>query len=136
MTGKIGIWIDHRQAVIVRATADGVHATTLESHIGSHPRYAARAGVSSHEAEEPEGGEKRYEERYNQQLDRYYDEVIRQLGHPAAILVIGPGEAKLQLKERLRRSTGMPEGIVVDTTDRLTEPQIVARVKAHYGIDA
>ena len=49
---------------------------------------------------------------------------------------IRAGEAKLQLKERLSRSKSLSERIVgVETTDKLTDPQIVAKVKEHYGID-
>jgi hypothetical protein len=42
---------------------------------------------------------------------------------------------KLQLQERLPRSHVSSEGIVaVETTDKLTDPQIMAKVKEHYGI--
>jgi hypothetical protein len=71
-----------------------------------------------------------------QHLDRYYDEVITQLGQPEALLIFGPGEAKLQLKERLGRSKALSDRIVgIETTDKLTDPQIIAKVKEHYGID-
>ena len=59
-----------------------------------------------------------------------------QLGQPEAVLIFGPGEAKLQLKERLSRSKALSEHIVgIETTDKLTDPQIVAKVKEHFGID-
>jgi hypothetical protein len=127
MNHKVGIWIDHKKAVIVSASADRVSAQTLESAVGPHARYSGH-----HDA----GGEKKYEERHGQQLDRYYDEVISQLGQPEAVLIFGPGEAKLQLQERLGRSKALAERIVgIETTDKLTDPQIVAKVKQHYGID-
>jgi len=45
-------------------------------------------------------------------------------------------EAKLQLKERLSHSKSRSERVVeIETTDRLTDPQIVAKVKDHYRID-
>lgn len=136
MNDKVGIWIDHRKAVIVSASADRVTVKTLESKVGPHSRYSARAGALTPEGPQDEGGEKKYEERYGEQLDRYYDEVIGQLGQPEALLILGPGEAKLQLKERLSHSKALSECIVgIETTDKLTDPQIVARVKAHYGID-
>jgi hypothetical protein len=34
---------------------------------------------------------KKYEERYGQHLDRYYDEVISQLGQPEALLIFRAG---------------------------------------------
>jgi phage-related protein len=136
MKDKIGIWIDHKKAVIVSASADRVTATTLESDIGPHTRYSGRAGYPTPDGPQDGGGEKKYEERYDQHLDRYYDKVISQMGQPEALLIFGPGEAKLQLRERLARSKALSERIVrVETTDKLTDPQIVAKVKEHYGID-
>jgi hypothetical protein len=127
MNHKVGIWIDHKKAVIVSASARGVTAKTLESEVGPHARYSG-----PHDG----GGEKKYEDRHDQHLDQYYDEVISELGQPEALLIFGPGEAKLQLKERLSRSKILSERIVgIETTDKLTDPQIVAKVKKHYGID-
>jgi hypothetical protein len=135
MNHKVGVWIDHKKAVIVSASVDGVTATTLESEIGPHARYSGRAGYPTPDGPQDGRGEKTYEERYDQHLDRYYDEVIGQLGHPDALLIFGPGEAKLQLKERLSRFKAFSEHVVqVETADKLTDPQIVAKVKEHYGI--
>jgi hypothetical protein len=136
MNHKVGIWIDHKKAVIVFTSMDGVTAKTLESEVGPHARYSSRAGYPTSDGPQDGRGEKKYEERYGQHLDRYYDEVISQLGQPEALLIFGPGEAKLQLKERLSRSKALPEDIVeIETTDKLTDPQIVAKVKEHFGID-
>jgi hypothetical protein len=85
MSHKVGIWIDHKKAVIVSVSGDRVTAKTLESDVGPHTRYSGP---------EDGGGEKKYEERHGQHLDRYYDEVISQLGQPEAVLILGPGEAK------------------------------------------
>ena len=134
MNHKLGIWIDHKKAVIVSVTANGVTVKTLESEVGPHARYSGRRGPTP---DGPQGGrgEKNYEERYGQQLDQYYDEVISQLGHAEALLILGPGEAKLQLKERLGNFKALSECIVrIETTDKMTDPQIVAKVKEHYGI--
>jgi hypothetical protein len=137
MNEKVGIWIDHRKAVIVSASADRATAKTLESKVGPHSRYSGRAGSSRPVGEGPqdEGGEKKYEERHRQHLDQYYDEVINQLGQPEALLILGPGEAKLQLKEHLSHCKALSECLVeIETTDKLTDSQIVAKVKEHYGI--
>ena len=126
MSREAGIWIDHEKAVIVNISGDRVRTKTLSSDIAPHPRYAG-----SQEG----GGEKKYEERHKNDLDRYYDDVISQVGEQDALLLLGPGEAKLELKARLGRSPARSERIVaVESTDKLTDPQIVARVKEHYGI--
>jgi len=126
MSNNIGIWIDHKKTVIVSASADPIVARTLESEVGPHSHYSVMPDG---------GGEKNSEARYGQHLDQYYDTVISQLGKPDALLIFGPGEAKLQLKERLARSKALSHcSIELDTTDKLTDPQIVAKVKKHYGI--
>ena len=123
---EVGIWIDHKKAVVVNISAGHVSTRTLVSEVAPHTRYAG-----SQEA----GGEKKYEERNSNELDRFYDDVIRELGEPDALLLFGPGEAKLQLKDRLGRSKVLSESIVaVETTDKLSDPQIVAKVKEHYRI--
>ena len=125
MNGKVGVWIDHKKAVIVSASADHVTTATVESDVGPHARYSDRAGYPTPDGPHDGGGEKKYEGRYDQHLDRYYDEVISQVGHPDALLIFGPGEAKLQLKARLGSSK--PACVVgIETTDKLTDPQVVA----------
>jgi hypothetical protein len=126
MSHDVGVWIDHKKAVIVSISAGQVTTSTLESDVGPHPHFSG-----SQEG----GGEKKYEERHSQDLDRYYDDVIGRLGKPDTLLLFGPGEAKLQLKHRLGRSKVSSESIVgVESTDKLTDPQIVAKVKEFYGI--
>ena len=127
MNDKVGIWIDHKRAIIVFVSAGRVTTKTLESDVGAHPRYTGQ---------QDDGGEKKYEKRHGERLDQYYDEVIGQLGLPKALLIIGPGEAKLELKERLSRSKTLSECTVdLETADKMTDPQIVARVKEHFRID-
>jgi len=36
MSHKVGIWIDHKKAVIVSASANHVTARTMESEVGPH----------------------------------------------------------------------------------------------------
>ena len=127
MNHKVGVWIDHKRAVIVSLAAGRVTSDTLESGVAAHPHYSGQ---------QDGGGEKKYEERHGQHLDRYYDEVIGRLGQPDGLLILGPGEAKLELKERLSRSRA-PSGPTIDieTADKLTDPQIVAKVKEHFRIE-
>ena len=127
MNHTAGIWIDHKRAVIVSVSAGRVTTKTLKSEVGAHPRYSGQ---------QDGGGEKKYEERHSQRLEQYDDEVISQVGQPEALLIFGPGEAKLELKERLSRSKVFSERTVdIETADKLTDPQIVARVKEHFRID-
>jgi hypothetical protein len=115
MNHKAGIWIDHKKAVVVSASASGVTASTVESEVGPHTRYSGP---------QDGGGEKHYEARHDQHLDRptTRSSPCWATGGSRS----GPGEAKLQLKERLRRSRRCLT-VSSQTTDKLTDPQIIAK---------
>ena len=127
MGHDVGVWIDHQRAVIVRASAEGTTTETIESEVGAHPRFGGQ---------QDGGGEKKYEERHGQNLDRYFDAVIEQLSAPGRLLIFGPGEAKGELERRFQHSK-VHAGceVEVSTTDKLTDAQIVAKVKEHFGIE-
>ena len=46
MNHKVGIWLDHKKAVIVSASEDHVTAKTLEYQIGPHARYSGGGSVN------------------------------------------------------------------------------------------
>ena len=116
-----GVWIDHDKAVVAVAREDDVRTRIVRSNVKPHPHWGgAQDG----------GGEKKYEERHAQELNRFYDEVIAQLDPQAGLHLFGPGEAKLELKKRLLHVARFAHAPVhVETSDRLTEAQIVAKVR-------
>ena len=124
MNHMAGVWIDHKKAVIVSSSEGHVTTQTVESDVAAHPRYAGH---------QDGGGEKKYEERHRQHLEQFYDDVINHLGTPEGLLIFGPGEAKLELKERLGRSRAHSQPVVeIETADKLTDGQIAAKVREHF----
>jgi len=127
MTHKVGVWIDHKRAVIASVSAEAGTTHTVESGLEAHPHFSGQ---------QDGGGEKKYEEVRKQSLDRYYDEVITHLGGADALLILGPGEAKVELKARIGRSTVRPRVEVdLETAAPLTDAQFLARVKQHFHLD-
>ena len=66
-------------------------------------------------------------------LNVYYDEVLACLRGAAAILIFGPGEAKVELKKRLIKSKlgGLIAG--VETLDKITNRQLVVKVQKSFA---
>jgi len=55
------------------------------------------------------------------------------MGGADSILLFGPGEAKGEFEERLA-SKGLGGRVVgVETVDKMTAPQIAAKVRQHFG---
>ena len=73
---------------------------------------------------------------YTGHLARYYDEIVAYLRDAGAILIFGPGEAKGELKKRFEKDKTGAQTVTMETTDKMTEPQIVAHVRHHFELDA
>ena len=48
------------------------------------------------------------------------------------ILILGPGEAKGELKKRLAKGQKGARLVALETADKMTEPQVVARVRQYF----
>lgn len=125
MSSKIGLWIDHRQAVIVIVTDEGEEVKRITSNMEKDVRFSSRtADMGS-----PEDVRDRQFENY---LNKYYDDVIGSLRNTESILIFGPGEAKGELEKRLV-GEGLKQRIVgVEAADKMTDGQIAAKVRQHF----
>lgn len=125
MSSKIGLWIDHRQAVIVNVTDEGDEVKRIMSNMEKDVRFSSRtADIGS-----PEDVRDRQFENY---LNKYYDDVIGSLRNTESILIFGPGEAKGELEKRLV-GEGLKQRIVgVEAADKMTDGQIAAKVRQHF----
>ena len=65
-------------------------------------------------------------------LNIYYDAVIACVRGAEAILILGPGEAKAELKKRLEIE-GLGNRVVgIKTVDKMTDRQIAAKVRKRF----
>ena len=128
MNSNAGLWIDHKQAIIVfAATEAGAAEETkrMESGMEKHVRYSGHAASDG-------SAEDQRDRQFATHLDQYYDKVIAQLDEAKSILIFGPGEAKGEFKKRLE-TKGSSERIAgVETTDKMTDNEIVAKVREYY----
>jgi len=77
-------------------------------------------------------GEDIRERRFANHLERYYAAVTARIRTAESILLLGPGEAKLEFKHHLERE-GLGDRIVgVDTVDKMTDRQISARIGQYF----
>jgi hypothetical protein len=123
MINDIGIWIDHRRAVIVVLKEKGEEVRTLDS--GLKKRLRSTGGESSGVGSTENTADRQYENR----LKVFYDEVMAVARLGSSIRIFGPGEAKLELKKHLE-SAGLAACIQgVESSDKLTDRQFAALVR-------
>ena len=132
MATQAGLWIDHRKAVIVTVSDEGDATKVVESNVGKHVRFSGGTSGGSHGSREGAGEDTR-ERHFEGQLHKYYDEVIASIRDAESILILGPGEAKGELKARLEHD-GLGARIVgVETVDKMTDRQIAAKVRERFA---
>lgn len=132
MKKKLGLWIDHRKAVIVAVTDKEEEITLINSKVEKHPRRAAPSLSNTHYDPLQVPADDSQEREFRRHLDIYYDEVIAFIREAEAILIFGPGEAKGELKHRIEKHKLGKHIVGVETVDKLTERQIVAKVREYF----
>jgi hypothetical protein len=126
-----GLWIDHREAVIVILSDKGQETRRVRSHVEKQLRRSGRSpSQASFEAQMIPADDSR-EREYTGHLANYYDEVISCLRPAKAIQLFGPGEAKGELRKRIQRNRLDVRITKCETSDKMTEPQIAQKVRRH-----
>ena len=134
MKTQIGLWVDHRQAVVVAFAGKG-EATTLviKSKVEKQPgRLGGKRSTERFEAQQVPADDRR-QRRFMGQLDIYYDAVIACVRKADSIVIFGPGEAKGELRKRLLKAGVRGCVEEAETADKMTERQIVAKVRQHFA---
>ena len=124
MKKEIGLWIDHRKAVVVIISDDGEEVRKITSHMEKHVRFSSGAS-------EDGSSEDVRDRQFDNHLNSYYDSVIAIIREGDSLQIFGPGEAKGELKKRLE-SEGFEGHILgIEATDKMTDRQISAKGREH-----
>lgn len=133
MHTKIGLWIDHRKAVLVTVTGEGETIHQIDSDAERQLRRTGDSPMAGPFDPQFVPADNRRQRAFTQHLNVYYDAVSEALQDAEAILIFGPGEAKDELRKRLEHH-GLGARIVgIETADRMTDPQVAARVREQFA---
>jgi hypothetical protein len=125
MKTNVGVWIDHRKAVIVRLTDSEEETREVPSDMEKHVRYSGGATEGS--------GEDQRDMRFAGHLHTYYEKIVSYIRDADAILILGPGEAKGELKTCLEGEALGGRIVGIETVDKMTDRQIAAQVRQHFS---
>ena len=132
MKTKVGLWIDHRKAIIVAVTDKGEEIRLIISKV---ERQLRRSGDSplegAYDAKQVPASDSR-QRTLTAHLNIYYDAVIACIRDAESILVFGPGEAKGELKKRLKKANLSGRIVGMETVDKMTDHQIAAKVRQYF----
>ena len=125
MKKQIGLWIDHRKAIIVIITEVGEEIKKIASNMEKHIRFTNGNGSEEGSSEDVR------DRQFGNHLNAYYDQVIAEIRGAESIQIFGPGEAKGELEKRLEHEGLKPNIVTIETVDKMTDRQIAAKVREH-----
>lgn len=127
MKMKVGLWIDHREAIAVMLMERGEEIRHFRAESEVSPR-----------APEPQdrllqrAPENLLERKAEHSINKYYDEIIGGVRDAESIHIFGPGEAKREFEKRMI-SQGLKARVAgLESADRMTERQFLAKIKEIY----
>ncbi|WP_319404523.1 hypothetical protein [uncultured Desulfosarcina sp.] len=137
MQKNMGIWIDHKKAVIVtlNETGDTKSIREIQSDLERHVRLSG----GSRTKRTPWGpqqiaSDSKMEARHRQQLSRFYQKIVEAVADAYKIFLMGPGEAKVELKKEMDKSKAISESLVfMGPCDKMTQRQVAARVRDFFA---
>ena len=132
MKTVVGLWIDHRKAVIAAVSDKGEESKVIESNVEKHSgRVDGVRSMTPYESQKVPADDIR-EREFTSHLHVYYNEVIAAIRDAESILIFGPGEAKGELRSRLEKDNLGGRIVAVETTDKMTDRQISAKVRDYF----
>ena len=132
MNKLIGLWIDHRKAVIVEIVNKTVVTREIESNMEKHIRFSSN--LQSNAANKSQGSteEDTRDRKFGNHLEKFYEKVIANIHDADSILIIGPGEAKIELENYMKSHAFGACIAGIETTDKLTNNQIASKVREYF----
>ena len=133
MNTKMGLWIDHRKAIVVALTDKGEELGLIISKVEKQPRRSGDSPLKGSYETLQVPADDRQQSSFTAHLNIYYDAVIACVREAESILIFGPGEAKGELKKRLKRTNLDGRVAGVETVGKMTDRQIAAKVRQHFA---
>jgi hypothetical protein len=132
MKTTVGLWIDHRKAIIVAVTDKGEETKLIISKVEKQPgRFAGARSTTPYESQQVRADNRR-ERKFTGHLNIYYDAVIACIRDAESILIFGPGEAKGELQKRIKKTNLGGRIVGIETVDKMTDRQIESKVKQYF----
>jgi hypothetical protein len=131
MKTTVGVWIDHRKAIIVAVSDQGQAIKLIRSQVEKQPRRSGDSPLKGAYEPQQVPADDRRQRVFSGQLSLYYNAVIACLRDAEAILLFGPGDAKGELKKQLESNRLGERIISIETVDKMTDRQIAAKVRQH-----
>jgi hypothetical protein len=135
MTKNIGLWIDHKKAILVIQSEQGEDIQKIESGVGRHVPYRGASHPKSPYGAQYQQGDDQLDNKFTEHLNKFYEKVIAHIRTAEAVLIFGPGEAKGELQKRIAHEKVRVQIAKIETADKMTDPQVATKVRKYFQQD-
>ena len=136
MKKEVGLWIDHREAVIVTLQDQKQEIQRVMSDVENQVLYSGNSEtrVTTEAHAHNDGAVAKGDRRIEGHFDPFYDAVITHLDDATAILIMGPGDAKNEFHKHMEERLPATKFVNVEAADKMTDEQIVAKVRRNFEL--
>ncbi|UCG27498.1 MAG: hypothetical protein JSV24_11080 [Bacteroidales bacterium] len=135
MEKNVGIWLDNEKAYIITLVNGNEHVEKIESNVETRVRFKGETKSYSRLGGMFINPQKKKTKRKNHQLKEYFNSILKRTRDANGIYIFGPADAKKNLKKVYQREKSFTNKLKgVESSDRLTENQMVARVKKVFKV--
>ena len=132
MKNEVGLWVDHRKAVIVTLENQKETVQIILSNMEKHTRFSTGAHSDTPNDVNGSTAEDIRDRQYDLHLGKYYSEIAFNIRTADSIMLFGPGEAKVEFATYLKKEKLGGKIAAIDTVDKMTDRQISAKVHDYF----
>jgi stalled ribosome rescue protein Dom34 len=132
MTTNAGVWIDHKQAIVVLISDSGQETKKFEADIEQPARPAGSSRSKNKYTRNDFIAEDRRERKLENDRKKVYEEVLVCIRGAHALLILGPGEAKDEFSKYIKAKKLRGLAVELETADKMTQRQLAAKVSKHF----
>jgi hypothetical protein len=132
MKKEVGLWIDHSKTVMVTIKDETEVVREVRSNMEKNLRFKSGKDAKTPNTSTRSTAEDMRDRRFGNHLGNYYEGVVSLIRDADSIWIFGPGEAKVELENCLKRDDLGDRIVGVETVDRMTDNQIAAKVRDRF----
>jgi hypothetical protein len=132
MKTAVGLWIDHRKAIVVTLSDKGQETKEIRSNVEKQlGRLEGKHSTAPFDARHVKPDDKQ-QRVFSKGLKEFYQEVLLHIKEARSVLIFGPAEAKGEFHKTMEQYNLHGRVAVIESADKMTDGQFAARVKAYF----
>ena len=135
MKRQVGIWMNTDKAVLVSLlNGKEEKVQTIESEVEAHAHNPRESKPGAKTGAVLMDLDKKMTQRKNHQLHDYFEKVMHSINSDTGeIFIFGPANTKKHFEKELKKhSQFSSKKLEIESADRMTQPQMIAKIKKHF----